>query len=363
MAEDAALLERLEIQASTEETLLQQAMRSAVMNVATGGMANAFAHPGLGDALSGTGTDVTGLNGAQIGDGSVMHNGPDIGGEALERPSAGYLAHTAGGGSVDVADGAGANVSSIARDLDNAGHLTMRGTTYDVFDYLPGGDAVQIAAGRVDPAQVMGSFAGEGIEHGMMFEAERGFKDVGSGRSGGVSDAAKSSGGMTADDGPVQGAHSHRGPRSAGIEGGPSGGYDGDVAEDLAGDSAGGTKRRIDPATGHHIPDADENARDMEELMFEHGQRLDTAVEASGQATVHTEVHAHGRTLAVDTYFEAVDRKDVPHEVKEAEDHAERTLHAVGAQETVETDTSDMRFRSQVHAYLDQQSRDEGMSL
>lgn len=352
MAEDAALLERLEIQASTEETLLQQAMRSAVMNVATGGMASAFAHPGVSDALAGTGQNVTGLNGAQIGDGSVMHNGPEIGGEALERPSAGYLAHTAGGGSVEVADGAGVNVSSIARDLDNAGHLTMRGATYDVFDYLPGGDAIQIAAGRVDPAQVMGSVAGEGIEHGMMFEAERGFKDMGSGAGSRAQPTVKGGGGADFD--PVEGPHGRAPAKGAGADG---------AAGEAVGDAVAGTKRRIDPATGQHIPDADENARDMEELMFEHTQRLDTAVESTSQAVVHTEIHAHGRTLAVDTGFETRDRADVAHEVKEAEDHAGKTLHSQGAQDTVETDTSDMRFRSQIYAHLDQASRDEGMSL
>jgi len=271
-------------------------------------MTTKLAHAGLLDAISGNGTDVTGIHGAQIDDGSVLHLGPAEAGEMLERPAAGYLAHSAIGGSIIVEPTADGEGYSLARPFDSRGQFTVDGHTYEVLDYLPASEIAQSVAQRAAPSEFMRSLLDRGGE-----DAER--------RRDAFGREVNADGRSMAPDGQM---------------------------------------RKVDIATGQHIADADENARDLEALLTEHRHKLDTAVQSFDQSRVHTELHAHGRTLTVDTDFEATE-PDNQLERQEADGHVEKALH--DGRPDVETNKGDMHFRSQVHAYLDQQANDAGMSF
>ena len=94
--------------------------------------------------------------------------------------------------------------------------------------------------------------------------------------------------------------------------------------------------------------------------MLRHRLDLDTAIETSDQSRVTTEIHAHGRTLTIDTEFEAR-AQDNSEERAEAEDHVHEASRA--ATEETENSAPDMHFRSKVQAHLDAASRDDGMAI
>ena len=319
------------------ETIGDRLYRTALMGVATGGLGGMLDHV----THAAPGTDVTGMGGHLVEDGSILHHGPSSDGTLLDRPSGGYLAHASTQAGVGVeADGMG--ISSIARSINEAGTLQMDGHTIQVLDYVPGGDMVQAVAGHADPAQMMMGLAKMGIEQEMGAH-EAGNRDHAA-RSGDMErDATASFHGIAGGGGGASAAR----PRSAASEWGGRSGRAG--PGEIHGGGANG-----------HAPDADENARDLEELALEHKRDLDTAVETSDVSHVHTEIHAHGRTLSIDTDYEAR-VPDHDHERKEAAEHVDAVTHSpVG---DVQHDEPGIHFRSQVASHLDAMSRDEGMSM
>lgn len=288
-----------------KDQAVEQALRMGAMSIGGGIAANAIGQAGF------IPQDVTGMGGANLPDGSVLHHGPgdpDI----LERPVGGYLADASHGGSVEITRNS--ELSNIARSLDDSSSLTIDGHTINILDYAPGGDAVQLAAGRGDPAQIMVMMGQFGMQHG-------------------ISRIGQSASGF---------------PESGMAE-------EGDRPET----DANGKKARYD-ASGRRLPDIDEEARDREALAFQHRLDLDTVVETSDSARVHTQITAHGRTLSVDTDFEAYD-SDNKYEREEAAEHAQDTQ--LSAQNDFENTARNMRFRSQIRAHIEAASKDEGLDI
>ncbi len=312
------------------EGITSQALRHGLLGVATSGVGSAYVN-GLDGVIHQDPTDVTGLAGAQIDGGSTFHHGPAAGGDMLERPAAGYMAESSAHSGVTL-DQDVSGISTIARDVNEAGTFTYDGQSYEVLDYIPGGDLVQIAAGSANPTQIMTTLA----QHGIAQQMRGGDPSAGDRHAPAGPD-------------PVGGS-------STTMEAGGS-----STPNDAAGSQRGDASRSIaDPVHGQHVPDADENARDREALMLQHRMDLDTAVETSDQSRVVTEVHAHGRTLSIDTEFEAR-APDNAEERAEAEEHVHEAARS--ATDETENATADMRFRSKVQAHLDAASRDEGMSI
>lgn len=323
----------------TDESLLSKAHRSIIMGVATGGLAQ-----GIDQMMAGSsGTDVTGLTGANISDGSVLHHGPEEGGEMLDRPSAGYLAHASASNGVAI-EPVGNDVSEIARSIDKAGTLQIDGHSIEVLDYLPGGDIVQMASGTVDPGQMLMKLAQHGIEQQM---APGGSVPQAEGRK------------ITGEEMPRTsvGENGAENPAGSGSE---------DVMADGSPDdpmSPNGMTSTTASATGRkarRAPDADENARDLEILGLEHKLDVDTVIQTSDVAQVHTEIHAHGRTLEIETDFEAM-KPDNEEERREAADHVEQV--ARGGRDQVDHDEPGIHIRSKIAAHLDAASKDEGISM
>lgn len=282
----------------------EQALRMGLMSVGGGITASAISQAGI------IPHDVTGMAGANLPDGSVFHHGPGDP-NILERPAGGYLADASHAGSVEITRNN--EISNIARSLDDTSTLTINGHQLNVLDYTPGGDLVQLAAGRGDPAQIMVMMGQFGMQHGF-------------------------------------GSQNHNGSR---------------VSDEIAQNDdrpdrdADGKKIRYD-AHGRRLPDIDEEARDREALAFQHRLDLDTVVETSDSARVHTQITAHGRTLSVDTDFEAYDY-DNQYEREEAADHAKNT--ELTARDEFENHARNMRFRSQIRAHLEAASKDEGLDI
>jgi hypothetical protein len=317
--------------------MMGRAARMAIMGVASAGTGSTLAH-GVDGVLPGSEpVDVTGLSGSHIDSGSVMHHGPVDGGMQIDRPSTGYLAESSVSHGVEMEKGL--DVSTIARDVDKAGSMTIDGQTYSVLDYMPGGDFVQMAAGSVNPAQLMMSLGQYGMKRQMESGAPGNVPASGASAGQSQSDAARGADGL-----PIEGASGERSPSEIARQA-RAGGHEAVAAA---------------RAAGHHVPDADENARDLERLALQHRLDLDTAVETSDSARVHTEVHAHGRTLEIDTDFEATARSNTE-ERAEAAEHVMETTHA-SLSETEHT-RPDMRFRSKVQAHLDAAAQDQGLSI
>lgn len=317
-----------------EESIISRLARTALMHVASAGIVSA-AQNGVDQAIAGTTpADVTGLNGAQITDGSTLHHGPADAGDLLDRPAGGYLAHASSSNGVIMQNGH--DISSIARDIDKAGTLTMDGHSISVLDYVPGGDFVQIAAGHADPTQIMMTLAQHGIEREL----------------GGMAKKAVTGGGRTESIDLIGDSENDRNSSGPGSIG----------ADDEHHDPKTGDGRHQKPGgmNAQHIPDADENARDLEQLAVMHKMDLDAAVETSDQSSVHTEIHAHGRTLEIDTEFEARAASNDA-ERAEASEHVEEVAH--GSMTEHEHDAPNMHFRSKVQAHLDAMAKDEGMSM
>lgn len=340
------------------EALIGKLLRMGVMGVATAGVGSALGHS-LDGAIPTTGpVDVTGLHGGQIDTGSVMHHGPSEGGELLDRPSAGYMAHSSAGNGLEIQQGH--DVSTIARDMDKAGTFTVGDHQIAVLDYMPGGDLLQMAGGSVNPGQMMMSLA----QHGLQQQMEQGGSDGSVAMIDGARMPGVGTGGIASPDGFAasdQGGGAVQGGRHVPAESGEhvDGGGIADGQHAIAGITAAGRPRKLD-AHGNHIPDADENARDMETLGLQHRMDLDTAVETSDQQRVHTELHAHGRTLEIDTDFEATARSN-SEERAEAAEHVEEMIHAPSGE--MEHSRPDMHFRSRVQAHLDAAAHDDGMSM
>lgn len=321
------------------ETITSQILRHGLLGVASSGVASTYVN-GLDEVLHQEPADVTGLAGAQVDTGSVLHHGPSSGGELLDRPVAGYMAESSAHSGLSVEQST-SEVSRIARDLNEAGTFTHDGQSYEVLDYIPGGDFVQIAAGTANPTQIMMTIA----QHGIINQMRQ--QDLGSGgqatEAGGIGDPATAP---------------HRG---GAIDGARDEGRGRSVAGGQGSASNDGGRSIADAGhDDHDLPDADENARDREALMLRHRLDLDTAIETSDQSRVTTEIHAHGRTLTIDTEFEAR-AQDNSEERAEAEDHVHEASRA--ATEETENSAPDMHFRSKVQAHLDAASRDDGMAI
>lgn len=322
------------------ESLLGKIARIGISHAASGGVASSF-----GAALDGpaSATDVTGLHGAQLTDGTMLYHGPDEGGPLLDRPVSGYLAQS----SVDegISIERSGDLSSIARSVDDAGVMTVDGQRISVLDYIPGGDVAQLAAGHVDRSQLMVMLAQHGISQGMQRNMDGGSEIGGPLRAADLDGRGVTvrAGDYAPDDAAVPAA----GRFPAIFERAPVGGERDDRHD--GGDAGDG-----------HVPDADENARDLEQLAMVHRMDLGTAVETSDQSAVHSEMHAHGRTLSIDTAFEAR-APDTDAERREADEHVRETVQAPQGEH--EHRAADMHFRSRVQAHLDVQSRDEGISL
>ena len=332
------------------EGLVGKALKMGLMGVTTAATGSTLAH-GLDGAFPTDQTvDVTGLNGAHVDTGSTLHHGPEEGGELLERPSAGYMAHASSDTGIEMHQGM--DVSTLARNVDQAGTFGVGGDAISVMDYLPGGDMVQMAAGHVDPSQLAMTIA----QHGMQQEMSNGgMGDVALARDG--IGAAGGSDAQTAGHSGVESGSTGPAGSPAGAGGQPGG--DGHAANGAGTAAVGAGVKRV-AADGSRIPDADEDARDLEALAFQHRMDLDTAVETSDQARVHTQIHAHGRTLEIDTDFEAF-AKDNGAERAEAAEHVREAAHSPLSE--MEHTRPDMHFRSKVQAHLDAASRDEGMAL
>lgn len=248
---------------------------------------------------SGSPVDVTGHGSSLIDDGSALHHGPADGGSALDRPSAGYLAHGShdGGIGLELND----SVSEISKDLDNAGSFNISGTNLNLMDMVPGGDIIQVAAGHGDPTQILMSLAQHGAGHG--------------------------------------GAQAGMGSE-AGVE--------------LAAHAA------LSGMKMTNMLDADEEGRDRDALLAQHDINMKTAIETSDNAHVHTEIKAHGRTLSMDTDFEArYPDNDV--EKQAAHDHVEKAAHGSGNE--LESEGPLMKFRSVIQAQMARDEQDGGISL
>lgn len=339
----------------TEESLLSRLHRTVLMEVATGGIAN-----GLDTVMAGAhGTDVTGLSGANVGHGSALHHGPADGGELLDRPSAGYMAHASTQQGVAI-EPQGEEISHIARGMNDAGTMTVDGQTIQVLDYMPGGDMVQMAAGQVDPGQMLMKIA----QHGISEEVEKSGGDgmsmeraIGSAPAGQETVfTERGSSGQT-------GIHDHMAPDDMGTQHdrGADGNHAGIPEHDVSNGAAGTAGRMAAKhALGQHIPDADENARDLEALALQHRLDVDTAIQTSDHSEVHTQMHAHGRTLEIDTDFDAT-KPSNDQERSEASEHV--TEVARGGHDEVNLDEPGMHMRSRIAAHLDAASRDEGISM
>lgn len=312
-----------------EETTFGRLARSGLLHVASAGTASAIGN-GIDQAIShGSATDVTGLNGEQVTDGSIMHHGPTDAGELLDRPSGGYLAHASAANGVGVEQGH--DISHIARNIDDAGTLTVDGNRIAVLDYVPGGDFVQLAAGHANPTQIMMTLAQHGIAQEM---------------------------GHANPDG-TTGGHEAGRARDTTVGMGDDA-FESEATAGRMGGAAGGRGRTASSGVGQHVPDGAENAQDLEELALMHRRDLDVAVETSDQASVHTQIHAHGRTLEIDTQFEAR-APDNDLERAEAAEHVGEVAHGATAEH--EHDAPRMHFRSKVQAHLDAMAQDEGLSL
>lgn len=333
-----------------EESITGKAARLALMGITSAGVGSALGH-GLDGLFPGADpVDVTGLHGAQVDDGSVLHHGPSEGGDLLDRPSAGYMAHSSAGNGLELQqDG---DVSQIARDIDKAGTFTIDGQEISVLDYVPGGDYVQMAAGNVNPSQLAMGLLHHGMERQMRMgedisevQGEDGTVEVGLMVARGQSSGVATEAGM-------QNGQDHEENALVMEEGFGRG-------EDASADTVVITSARGSGSVAKG-PDADQNARDMESLALQHRMDLDTAVQTSDQQTVHTQMHAHGRTLEVETNFEAT-APDNREEREEAAEHVQDVAHS--AMTETESSRPDMHFRSRVMAHLDAQARDEGISI
>jgi hypothetical protein len=330
------------------EGLIGKAVKLGVKGVVMASTGSTLAHGLDGAFPNDAGVDVTGMNGSQIDSGSVLHHGPSEGGELLDRPSAGYLAHASTDSGVALTHDM--DVSTIARDINDAGTFSTGSGSVSVMDYLPGGDMVQLAAGQVDPSQIAMGMLQQGMERQMADGGATGTTATGGVAMdpSGIQDVTTSEPGARTTEGIVP---------QEGMSGGTAAATGGTAAA-----TGGGTAAAIAAARsfGGHVPDADENARDMEALAFQHRLDLDTAVETSDSAHVHTEIHAHGRTLEIDTDFEAT-AHDNAEERAEAAEHVREATHSPLSE--MEHSRPDMHFRSKVHAFLDAASRDEGIGL
>lgn len=305
------------------ESLLSKIHRTVLVEAATAGAAS-----GIDEMFKGaTGEDVTGLAGANVGDGSVMHSGPAEGGDPLDRPSAGYLAHASvdSGVSVGEADG---GMSSIARDINQAGTLEIDGQKIEVLDYIPGGDMLQMASGDVDPGQVLMKMAHHAMTQEGATQSANGASSINPQGYGNPAENANEALTNTEDAG--EGAADRNNETGSSVVG------------------------------AGRVPDADENARDLEALAFQHKLDVDTAIQTSDTAQVHTQLHAHGRTLEIDTDFEAT-KPDNSEERQDAAEHVQEVAGAV--RDEVNRDEPNMHIRSRIAAHLDAVSKDEGMTI
>lgn len=292
-------------------------LQKALMGIGTAGVGSVAAHAMDGTIESLQGIDVTGLNGAHVTDGSQIIHGPADSGDFLERPGAGYLAHSTSSGNISLEQGH--DISYIARDIQQKGTFTYNGQDYSALDYIPGGDLVQMSAGTVDPSQTLMMLVQHGAKHAAAEQLQGALGQETSGNS---------------NNSPLLPLEENK--RNSSFSEGMSGLKNPDA------------------------PDADENARDMDLLAFEHRKDLNTAVETSDETRVKTEIHAHGRTLSIETEFEArLPNNDI--EKSEASDHVEKATHS-GLDES-EHKKYGMRFRSMIQAHLDMISKDEGMSI
>lgn len=317
--------------ATTSESLLSKLHRTVIVQGATAGVAG-----NIDDMFEGAeATDVSGLSAGSIGDGSLMHHGPIEGGAALDRPSAGYMAQASLDEGVSI-DSPESGVSNIARDINQAATLEIDGQEIQVLDYIPGGDMIQLAAGQANPGQVIMQLAHQGITREMMMNQSGGTIDV--------QQAMTENSASGIDQG--SGAQDQNGSSNVGVDAGV--------------DASAGAAGAAGAAAMQRVPDADENARDLEALIIQHRQDVDTAVQSTDIAQVHTEIHAHGRTLEINTDFEAT-KSDNEEERKDASEHVTEVSQNV--RNEVNHYEPGMHMRSRIAAHLDAASRDDGMSL
>lgn len=295
-------------------------------------------------ATIGGGHDATGMAAANLAEGGTVINGPAAGGAFLDRPAGDFLAHASDMQAMDISVPQH-GVAEAIKAIEGYSHLSVGGVDIDLMDYVPGGDIVQIMSGQAaDPSSLSMMIAKNGFSHevGAEVPQARGFLD-----------------------GPSFAGSGDRSTPEAGVEGVVEGGTEnaGDVFGDagiaaVEGAGAHAAARRVAKGAA---PDSDVLERDRGMLLEEHAHNLETSVASFDQSVVHTEMHAHGRTLKVDTHFEA-HHPNNEFEKHVADDHVhDEVLHA--ARDETTTERPAMSFRTLVHAHLDAATKDEGMSI
>lgn len=296
----------------------------------------------------GGGHDATGMAAANLAEGGTVINGPAAGGAFLDRPAGDFLAHASDMQALDISV-PHHGVAEAIKSIEGYSHLNVGGLDIDLMDYVPGGDIVQIMSGQAaDPSSLSMMIAKNGFSHevGTQAEISRGPGLL----DGPTFEAPGEQASPDAGFGEAVGAGTEKDADTFGI------GEAGVAAAEGAGAHA--AARRIAKGAS---PDSDVLERDRGMLLEEHALNLETSVGSFDQSVVHTEMHAHGRTLAVDTHFEA-HHPNNEFEKHVADDHVhDEVLHAPRDETTTERPA--MTFRTLVHAHLDAAAQDEGMSI
>lgn len=300
----------------------------------------------------GTGHDATGMGAANMADGGTVIPGPSEGGAFLDRPAGDFLAQSTNMQSLDISVPQHGMAETI-KSIEGYSHLKVDGVDIDLMDYVPGGDIVQIMSGQAaDPSSLSMLIA----KHGFAHESEMLQTPHTIDLHGTPASALQQAEGR-----PDPGMGSEwlgRGENASGEMAMQSAGEIGQAVQYGSAGAAGMAAHRAGRAPQ---PDSDVLERDRGMLLEEHAHNLETSVASFDQSVVHTEMHAHGRTIAVDTHFEA-HHPDNELEKHVADDHVhDEVLHA--PRDETNTERPGMKFRTLVQAHLDAASKDEGMSI
>lgn len=267
--------------------------------------------------------DITGSNGSYVGDGSIIYQGPQAGGDLMDRPLSGYLAHSSAAEGIELERTM--DMTTIARNIDSAGTFTVDGQKISVLDYIPGGDIVQATSGNVDPAKLIIELAHYGSVNSQETRQEAFHQESKDENVSNVAEEEQYQNSIKSND-------SFEGQKNL-------------------------EKHQTQDVDAQYADQA-QKAQDLESLSLQHRLDLHTVVETSDQSEVLTSIHAHGQTLELKTVFEARS-PDHQEEQKEAESHVKDLVHS--PLEETESKKPDMIFRSKVLAHLDAAARDEGI--
>lgn len=235
--------------------------------------------------------DITGKAGQVLGEGADLLGGPQLGGDTLERPIAGYAATYGANSGIEITH-APDTMGHIARSIADNSTMNLNGREIDLLDYLPGGDIIQVEAGKqltaADYAQTISAL---GIGHAMRNGIEL---DMSAKRDDTLGEVQKM---LSASDDQDQNAD----------RGKDLGNHDSASVLDaeLAASPLAATGQPPAQKRDNESINVGDESMAMDALISEHRLALNTAVANSDYTQVHSEIHVGGKTLTIDTSYEA----------------------------------------------------------